>query len=60
MPKNLAERFPKPLQKIIEKYSSVEDIVSIIINLGQENYTDIDINNELRKESFSSYDKTFV
>ena len=38
----------------------MEDIVSIIINLGQENYTDIDINNELRKESFSSYDKTFV
>ena len=60
LPKNLAERFPKPLQKIIEKYKSVEDIISILSNLNQEDYTDIDINNELRKDSFSSYDKTFV
>lgn len=60
LPTKLSKRFPHHLNKIIYEYNSVDDIIKIFKNLNNEDFTDIDINNELRKESFHSYDKVFT
>ena len=59
LPKNLSKRFPIHLKKIIYEYDSIDEIVNILNNLDIKDYTNVDINNEIRRDSFESYDKVF-
>lgn len=59
LPKNLSKRFPIHLKKIIHEYESIDEIVNILNDLDIKDYTNIDINNEIRRDSFESYDKVF-
>lgn len=61
MPKSLAKRFPSELNQIIYSYDKVNDLLNILIEIDKKiNFVSDDLNGNIRKSSFKSYDKVFL